>query len=164
MATVKRTPGPGLAAFEKAMKELGQLESATGWFSSSKYEDGTPVAYVATIQEFGSPQQGIESRSFQRATLSAKLDEYNQLIGKGARAVIAGKLTARKMLDAIGLQVAGDMRKTIADGNFKALEDSTIRARARRRGVAVEAVNTDPLRDSNLMVDTLVNQTRNRSS
>jgi hypothetical protein len=164
MATVKRTPGPARAAFDTAMRDLAQLEAAAGWFSSSKYEDGTPVAYIATIQEFGSPQQGIDSRSFQRATLSAKQDEYGQLIGKGARAVMAGKLSARKMLDAFGLQVAGDIRKTIADGNFKALADSTLRARARRRGVAVESVNSDPLRDSNVMVNTLVNQTRNRSS
>lgn len=146
------------------MRELGQLEACAGWFDSAKYEDGTPVAYVATIQEFGSPAQGIESRSFQRVTLAAKQEEYGELMGKGARAVMAGKLTARKMLDAFGLQVAGDMRKTIAEGDFKGLSDSTIRARARRRGVSVESVNTDPLRDSNLMVNTLVNQTRKRGS
>jgi hypothetical protein len=164
MATVKRTPGPGLAEFEKAMRELGRQQAEVGWFASSKYEDGTPVAYIATIQEFGSPAQGIEPRSFQRATMDAKQTEYGELMGKGARAVMAGKLSARKMLDSFGLQVAGDMRKTIAEGNFKELAESTIAARARKRGVSVEAVNKDPLRDSNVMVNTLVNQTGPRSS
>jgi hypothetical protein len=164
MATVKRTPGPGAVNLEKALRDLERLQAEVGWNASSRYEDGTPVAYVATIQEFGSPQQGIESRSFQRTTLDAKQAEYAELMGKGGRAVFAGKLSARKMLDSMGLQVAGDMRKKIADGSFKALADSTIAARARRRGVSVESVNTDPLRDSNVMVNTLTNQTGPRSN
>lgn len=162
MATVKRERGP--VDVEKVLRQLDRLESQTGWYSSSKYEDGTPAAYVATIQEFGSPQQGIPSRSFQRVTLDKNKDHYSVLTAKGVRGVVAGKISARKMYDAIGLQLAGDMRATIAAGNFKALADSTIAARARKRGVSIDAVNKDPLRDSNVMVNTLANQTAERGS
>lgn len=162
MAKVTRSPGSARENFEKGMRDLARLEAQAGWYSSSKYPNGTPVAYVATIQEFGAPEQGIDSRSFQRVTLDTNKEGYGDLMGKGARAVLQGKLTARAMLDAFGLQVAGDIRKTIAEGNFKAIAQATKAARARRRGVAVDAVNDDPLRDTNVMVNTLTNQTSER--
>jgi hypothetical protein len=35
------------------IKELDGVETRAGWFESSKYEDGTSVAEVAAVQEFG---------------------------------------------------------------------------------------------------------------
>lgn len=43
-------------AFEQILSRAKQLDGAVakaGWFSTDKYEDGTPVAYIASVQEFG---------------------------------------------------------------------------------------------------------------
>jgi hypothetical protein len=51
MATFKRQ-GPGIKVLEKALKISG-MKTSVGWFPGAKYQDGTPVAYVAAIQEYG---------------------------------------------------------------------------------------------------------------
>ena len=38
----------------KAMLAINKMQTKVGWGESAKYEDGTPVAYVAAIQEYGS--------------------------------------------------------------------------------------------------------------
>lgn len=164
MATVRRTEGDARKKLDAAIKFLAENEAAAGWFDSSVYPDGTPVAYVAVIQEFGSPQQNIPSRSFQRLTIAEQKQNWAVLFAQGSRQVLNGKLTGKQFLDSFGLQVAGDMRKTISNITEPALADSTIAARASKRGVDVDAVNKDPLRDTGYMVSTLNNQTRKRGS
>lgn len=45
--------GKGLEELMKRVQEMGRLHTEVGWLDTAKYEDGTPVAYVASIQEFG---------------------------------------------------------------------------------------------------------------
>ncbi len=42
-----------LTKIDKIGEGFKNREARIGWFESARYEDGTPVAYVATIQEFG---------------------------------------------------------------------------------------------------------------
>ena len=35
------------------LKALAKIEGKVGWFESAEYPEGTPVAYVAAIQELG---------------------------------------------------------------------------------------------------------------
>lgn len=163
MAKVTRKPGK-LEAFKAASEGFDKLAAYAGWFSSSKYPDGTPVAYVATIQEFGDPPSGIPSRSFQRVAVAKRQQGWSVLLAEGARKALAGELTVKQVLDGLGLQVAGDIRAEIARGDFQELSESTKRNRARKRGVDVETVNADPLRDTNVMVNTLSNQTATKGS
>ena len=44
--------GPGLKSLEKALKISG-MKTSVGWFKGAKYQDGTSVAYVAMVQEYG---------------------------------------------------------------------------------------------------------------
>lgn len=44
----------GLGEPIKIALDIDTMETKVGWFEGSKYEDGTPVAYVAAIQELGS--------------------------------------------------------------------------------------------------------------
>jgi hypothetical protein len=163
MAKVTRKPGK-LETFKAASEAFDKLAAYAGWFSSSKYPDGTPVAYVATVHEFGDPESNIPSRSFQRVAVNKYSKDWSVLLANGARKALKGEVTAKQVLDGLGLQVAGDIRTEIARGDFEAIKDSTKRARARRRNVSVEAVNTDPLRDTNVMVNTLANQTAAKGS
>lgn len=165
MAETKRSGNGGdRAALLARLKDLQSLQAEAGWFSTSKYPDGgPPVAYVAVIHEFGYPEGGIPSRSFVRVAKEKYQPGWAVLMGKGAAQVMKGKMSARNMYDALGLQVAGDIRHTLATTSFEKLKDSTIAARARKRKVSVEAVNRDPLHDTGYMQASLTNQTKART-
>lgn len=52
MADFKRS-GPGIRRLQGILKSVNKLNAQVGWFPGAKYQDGTPVAYVAAIQEHG---------------------------------------------------------------------------------------------------------------
>lgn len=107
---VKRT-GPGVAKLVAALAELDGVQAKTGWFETAKYDTGVPVAYVATIQEFGSG--AIPARPFMRPTVAAKRQEWLGLLADGARAVLTGGANPVQVMEAVALQAAGDVAKTI---------------------------------------------------
>lgn len=67
---VVRREGPGTAKVLAAIKGLDGLEGKTGWFETARYPDGTAVAYVATIHEFGTPR--IPARPFMRPAVDVE--------------------------------------------------------------------------------------------
>ena len=157
---VSRGAGVGRQVLAKRLAELQSKQAAVGWFSTAKYPDSNvPVAYAAVIGEFGNPENGQPPRSFVRATQTEKQKGWSVLIAKGSKSVMDGKHTATNMYDLVGLQIAGDIRKTLATAEFEKLADSTVAARARKRGLSVEEVNKDPLHDTGYMQTSLTNQT-----
>lgn len=138
---------------EQALKDLESKALKVGWFETAQYEDGTPVAYVATIQEFGYPAGGIEARPFVRPTVREKENEWQQMLAKGAKQVVEGNLTVAQMLDAFGASAVGDIQEAITAVTEPALKDSTIRARKSRRRSA--GVSTKPLIDTGLMLQSV---------
>lgn len=130
--SVRRVPGPAAASVSVALKELDGLVGKTGWFETAKYADGTPVAYVATIQEMGYPEGGIPARPFLRPTAAEKGapgGEWSQVAAAGARAALNGKTTAAAALEALTLKAAGDVGKTIVSITTPALSPRTIAAK-----------------------------------
>jgi len=162
---VSKGPGVGRDVLAKRLADLQSKQSAVGWFATSKYpEINVPVAYVAVIQEFGYPEGGIPARSFVRSTQREQQKHWAVLMGKGSAKVMDGKMTAEAMYDVLGVGIAGDIRKTLATAQFQPLADSTIAARAHKRGVTIEAVNKDPLHDTGYMQTSLNNQTTKRDA
>lgn len=53
MAKVTRSNPKAFETLIARVNELDNKQSKAGWFESSVYPDGTPVAYVAAIQEYG---------------------------------------------------------------------------------------------------------------
>ena len=53
-----------------------------GFFSSAKYDDGTQVANVAGIQEFGAPEAGIPERPFFRQSVAIMNDDLPKVLAK----------------------------------------------------------------------------------
>lgn len=53
-----------LAQLKAVYDELAKKQLKVGFFAHSKYPDGTPVAYVAAIQELGYPAGGSRRVSF----------------------------------------------------------------------------------------------------
>lgn len=128
-----------------------------GWFETAKYEDGTPVAYVAAIQEFGSPTNNIPSRSFMRTTIAEEKDNWMSLVASGARAVLAGNETVRSVVGQIADKAQGDIGNKITDIQTPPLKEATVNARRRRlvTGKKPSKTISKPLIDTGFMLRTL---------
>lgn len=122
---VKRS-GPGVARFVAALKELDGLQAKTGFFETAKYDDGTPVAYVATIHEFGYPEGGIPMRAFMRPTVADKGQSWLDMLAQGSKSILTGGATPHQVLEAVALRAAGDVGKTIASVTSPPLSPLTI--------------------------------------
>jgi hypothetical protein len=96
------------------------------------YPDGTSIAYVATIHEFGAPEVNIPARAPLRVTRNAKSPEWAKLLGEGGKAVVQRRISLDGMLDAVGQVAAADIVETIANRLPPPLKPATVEARIRR--------------------------------
>lgn len=147
---VKQVPGPGRKFLEQAIKDFQRKQARVGFFEHSKYPDGTPAAYVATIQEFGYPEGGIPARPFFRPTLEEKREYFRNALLKGSKAVLAGKMTVAHMLEVFGGNAAGQIKIAISKVTEPPLSDATIASRQSRR--KSPGVSTKPLVDTGYMI------------
>ena len=159
MTEVRREAGPGAKNLEVLLKGMKGLQGQVGWFPSAVYPDGTPVAYVATIQEFGAPAQKIPPRSFMRTTIVEKQQEWHKLAESGSRAILAGNATPELVMDAICLKAQEDVAEKITQIYEPPLRPATIAARLRRRADKKTVGALDkPLIDSGHMLSTISSQ------
>lgn len=136
-------------AIKKMLAELDKKEIRVGFFENSKYPDGTPIAYVAAIQEFG--YGPIPPRPFMRPAEEANKGKWLKGIAAGVRGVIAGNVTLDHALEQVGMVAAGDVRKAIKAVTAPPLAESTVRARqSRKKGK--KAVSRKPLVDTGQML------------
>jgi hypothetical protein len=161
VAQVKRSSPTSLKSLAEHLKELDGLETRIGWFPTAKYPDGTPVAFVAAVQEFGVASKNIPARPFLRPTREKYIPEWRALAAQGAKAMLAGKQTAWSVMEAIGLRGAADVAKTISEVFTPPLSPKTIAARLRKRSDRkTVGLLTKPLVDSGLMISTVTSQVR----
>jgi hypothetical protein len=97
---------------EKITDGMDQV-SEIGWFEGAIYPDGTPVAYVAAIQEFGSPEVSIPPRLPMRATANEKQGDWADTMKDGLKLIARGDLNAYQVLETVGIQAEGDISKAI---------------------------------------------------
>jgi hypothetical protein len=169
---------PNFEKIRANIKELaegfvGRVAQA-GWFPGAVYESGTPAAYVAAIQEYGSPANGIPPRPFVRVAIAEHQHEWSAAMAQGARAVLRGRMTADQVLEQVGSKVASDIQLQIETGDHAPLSPVTLMLRKWRRegrtitgktvGEAAAAVAegedyssapTTPLRDTGMLIATL---------
>jgi hypothetical protein len=160
MPTVTRKPGPDADRLRVFVAGLDGLRGKVGWFESSHYPNGVPVAYVAAIQEFGYPAGGIPPRLGMRATAKEKTGEWREVARRGAKAALKGGTSAYAAMELLGLKAAGDVRKHISQVTSPPLKAATIQARLRKRSNKSKVGNlTKPLVDSGELIDSLTNRT-----
>jgi hypothetical protein len=155
MAKVERQTD-GIQVLVNSLIAVNGLSTKVGWFDGSKYENGMPVAYAAAISEFGYPEGGIPKRSFMRTTISEKQSSWKNLAKSGAKAILAGNVDARAVMEGLGLQAAGDIKKKISQINSPALKPGTIAARKNKlaKGKKVGGL-TKPLVETGLLLASL---------
>ena len=123
-------------------KEFKGKVVQVGFPTSAKYEDGTPVAYVAVINNYGAPAQGIPARPFFEPAIAAHKKEWTAFLGKSIGRVSKGQWTANDAFDALGYTVGSDIQIAIRDVTSPPLKPETIK----RKGFA------KPLIDKGLMI------------
>jgi len=74
-----------------ALAGLDGLTGKTGYFETAKYPDGTPVAYVATIQEFGYPAGGIPARPDHAPHGRRSAPRWAETMAAGAKAALTAR-------------------------------------------------------------------------
>jgi len=155
----KVTSRGGLAALKSSIDSIEKKRAAVGFFDTSHYPDGTPVAYVATIQEFG--HGAIPPRSFMRTTINEQREAWKAKLAQGSRRVLSDKMTAHDMLEQFGMMAAGDVKEKIISITSPALAESTIYARLHRNNLP-KNTSTKPLVDQGIMLNSVDSQVQDK--
>ena len=133
MAKVTRTPGDvSLDDLTVLFRDLGGKQLATGWFEAAKYDDQTPAAFVASVQEFGTAAGGIPPRPVIRPTIANHKDSWIKLLEQQLKLVVKGGLSYTKVLDRLGLLISGQIRQTISTVQEPPLSPITLALRKQR--------------------------------
>lgn len=157
---VKRTSN--MEAVIKVLDAAAQKEVRVGFFETSQYADGTPVAYIAAIQEFGYPEGNIPPRSFMRTTEAEKKQQWgNNIAGALADAIEKKSVSVlQNNLEQVGGAAAGDIARTISKIQSPPLAESTLYNRSHRKVRRTDS--TKPLVDSGKMLQSVTYEVANK--
>lgn len=108
-------------------------------------EDGTPVAMIAAVHEFGSPSQGIPERPFLRVAIQRNRQKYVRLNRINLVKMLRGQATVDQALGQLGEMAKGDVQTEIRSGVFTPLKEAT----KKRKG------SSRPLIDTGQMVQSI---------
>jgi hypothetical protein len=165
-ARVVRTPGPARKPLETALEGVSRREGQVGWFASSVYPNGTQVAYVAAIQEFGSPTNNIPPRMGLRGMFKQVQQLWAKTVSYASKRMLRGEGTFDDALELIGGVAEGSIRKQIVSVWEPPLKQATIDARDRRRASGEPSTNSGakPLNDTGYMIATATHIVANKGS
>ena len=150
--SVKRTGGKKLQRLLREAGKGGVSGVKVGFFSTAKYQDGTPVAAVAAWNEFGT--KTIPERPFFRNALAEMEDGIANIIKAGIdpkKMVVDDRLAGR-----VGEYVAGQVQESIT-----ALKDppnapeTVARKRKKLHGKKGVGGGENPLIDTGFMHDSV---------
>lgn len=130
-----------LAEFRKRLEGISMVK--VGIPSGSSTEDGTPLALVAAVHEFGSPEVNVPERPFLRNTIKGNQRKYVQLNKRNIIRVLEGRATLQQALGVLGEVAKGDVQTFIANNSYT-LKPITIA----RKGSSRALVDTGNMRGS----------------
>lgn len=141
---------------KRSLDGAGDAGVTVGLHSDAEpYEPGggeaANVAQVASFHEFG---DGVPQRSFFRPTLDGNREKYGELLARTMRLVLDGKLTPKKGLELVGLQVAVDVKQAITDLDSPPLADSTIARKLAKSGLKGQKAQSYAEGGANPLIDT----------
>jgi hypothetical protein len=122
------TGGDKLAAYLADLSKKVQRKSVlkAGFLEGAKYDDGTPVAMVAAIQNFGAPARGIPPRPFMTNAVTEHGEEWGQ---KLATLLKTADFNAETALTQLGAEVVADIQQAISDLDSPPLSPVTLMLR-----------------------------------
>lgn len=123
MATIKGGQKLEAALARIAAKITNPATLKVGFLANATYPDGTPVAMIAAIQDFGAPKVNIPPRPFFRNMVRKKKREWPKAIADLLR---ANDYDAAKTLELTGQAIAGQLRQSIIETNEPPLKPATV--------------------------------------
>lgn len=128
MATLKLKGGDKLKArLDELARNIGRGGVlAVGFFEGADYPDGTPVATVAAIQNFGAPARGIPPRPFFSRMIEQNSPKWGDALARILKSV---DFDVERALELMGQGIAGQLRQAIVDMNSPPLSEVTLMLR-----------------------------------
>ena len=128
---LRRSLGTGGERLEAALKEIAaNVKKAAsvdiGFPSGGQYSDGTSVALVAAINEYGRPSIGQPPRPFFRNMIAEKSPEWPNTV---KALLIANNYDAEKTLEQVGVVIKNQLQASIQEFTSPPLKPSTIAAK-----------------------------------
>jgi hypothetical protein len=115
-----------LADLSRKVKSASQLK--VGFLEGASYPDGTSVAMVAAINNFGAPSKGIPPRPFFTKMVKEKSGNWGVQL---AELLKRNDYDAHKALALMGEGIKAQLRQAIVDMNEPALSQVTLLLRER---------------------------------
>lgn len=125
---------------------LDDLELKVGFFENARYPDGTPVAYVGYLNEYGGHNP---PRPFMKRTAQRRMKNWARGVAKNIRR--ADRASLKRAYEMAGQVAVGDVKRTIKDWPPGGNAPSTVRAKARR---ARSGKNLVPINPETVLIDT----------
>lgn len=149
---------------DKKVKAAEQTVVRVGVKAEQHYEDGTPVAYVAAIHEYGAGH--IPPRPFFRPTLKKQGKAWVQFIEKGIYESVTGGRDIDVVMEMVGMRAAADIQETISTITSPELKPSTIVARNRKYKSTSPSgrQSVKPLVDTGLLLSSITHWTAKKGS
>ncbi|HHH0014236.1 TPA: hypothetical protein ACPZLS_004055 [Yersinia enterocolitica] len=126
-------------------KQLSSKQVKAGFIDGATYPDGTSVAMVAAINEYGNASNNQPPRPFFRNAIGEKSGDWAEMVSRGIRAGI----DTTQVLEVVGAQIKGDVQESIKTLIEPKLSDVTIHIRRTRKKFPNQS--TKPLEDTKLM-------------
>lgn len=149
---VRRESTGNAERLEASIRELDRKVVKVGYFETARYPDGTPVAGVAVVQEFGSVSQGIPLRPTFGPAINGSKQMQRDAIAAAVRRSVSGSQTVSTGLEQLGGAMVGEIQEAIADLTSPPLSPITIA----RKG------NDKPLVDTGLMLQSVTYTVENK--
>jgi len=113
----------------------------TGFLSGATYPDGTPVAMVAAIQNYGAPAAGIPPRPFFTRMVQDKSPGWGISLGNQLKNT---NYDAHKALALMGEGISGQLQAAIREFKDPPLKPATVKA----KGFAKPLIDTSHMLNS----------------
>lgn len=131
---------------EAALRAIAKkLESAktveVGFLKEATYPDGTSVAMVAAIQNYGAPAANIPPRPFFSDMVKEQFPSWG---GKMANVLKATGYDAKQTLGLMGEEISGALQDAIVQANYAPLKPETVN----RKGFDSQLIDTGHMRNS----------------
>lgn len=139
------------ADIEKQLNLLAQWKLVVQFNEDNVEANGQKVELIAMWLEYGSEGFNVHypARPFWRTAIDANMQKIMNRFIFNANQVAQGKMQARQCFEDIGKQIVQYIKKSIEQGSWADLAESTIKAKERKGS------GTKPLIDTRTMVNSL---------
>nr|DAU56566.1 MAG TPA: virion morphogenesis protein [Caudoviricetes sp.] len=136
---------------EKQLNLLAKWKLVVQFNEDNTEENGQKVELIAMWLEYGKEGFNVHypARPFWRTAIDSNIQKIMNRFIFNANQVANGKIQARQCFDDIGKQVVEYIKKSIEQGSWAELAESTIKAKERKGS------GTKPLIDTRTMVNSL---------